>query len=80
MSVYLKYIDPYKSHDTGISPSPYGVTLISPRHGLTFVWAVPPEQLSANAYEMEMYGIVYSDAWNLTDRVYVSGGIVAYYE
>jgi hypothetical protein len=80
MFVYLRYIDPYKNHQFAISSSPYGVTLIPPTHGLTFVWTVPPGQVSVNAYEMAWYGIVYSDSWNLTDRVYVSGGIVGYYE
>jgi len=80
MSVYLQYIDPYGNHQHEITASPWGVTLISPRPGLTFVWTLPPGQLSANTYEMALTGFVYSDAWNLTDRVYVSGGIIAYYE
>jgi hypothetical protein len=74
VSVYLSYTDPYGLHQNGVGEGSGG-SIISPRPGLTFILTVPPGQLSTNAFQE----LSYSSSWNSSDRVYVSGGVVAYY-
>jgi hypothetical protein len=77
VDIPLRYSDPYLSSLKEIG-SPYyatSVQVVNPQVGLTVVLTLPPGQLSKNIFE----NVAYSAEWNSSDKVYVSGGVEAYY-
>jgi hypothetical protein len=76
LNLYLVIVDPYAEHFRSVGYLSTGASqAISPGRGLNFVLTLPPGELANNQFQ----SIRYADAWNQTDRVYASGGVVAYY-